>query len=265
MTERNFNPYEHARISIATDYNDDVSIKPKRLLKFGRNPNVGTSKATIQQFLQSGTPEINETYAATNAIDKVVSSSGSDTSKVVTIEGHTISGGVFTFASQSVTLTGQTAATLTTPLARATLVFLSSGAALAGTVAVFEDSSVSSGVPQDNTKVHVIADATEQQSLKASTTFSNVDYGIVTSLYGSIGKDKNANAVVRFEVREVGGVFRTQFTYELDNVGTGGFLFNPEPFIIIPKNSDVRFTAIASTTAVIVSTGFNAYLALVRS
>ena len=263
---RNFDAYKHAVESIRDIYGDKTYLKPKQLLKFGRNPNVGATKATVQQFSQAGTPEINETYVTTNLINRIVSSNDNDEHDIY-IEGHSVDGsGNLTFVTQTVALDGQTGSPLTTALARMTRMYNADTTATAGTVYGYQStSSVSSGVPQDNTKIHCLFDATEQNSLKASTSFSQSDYGVITTLYGSIGKNKTANAVVRFEVRNQGGVFRTQFTWELDNVGQGGFVFHPDPFILIPPNSDVRFTAVASTTDVIISAGFDAYLALIAS
>lgn len=109
---------KHAINLIYSTYGDRVSVDAKRkdLVKFGRNPAADTSAQTV--WNQGG----NETYVSTNAIDSISSSSTSDTG-TVSIEGHTISGSDLTFVVQSKTLTGQTKATLDTPLARCTRVY----------------------------------------------------------------------------------------------------------------------------------------------
>ena len=95
----------------------DVPGKGKSLLKFGRNLNMGTAgtRATVWDAGPA-----NEVYVDdnTNPIDSISSSSGSDAIDVV-VEGHTDDGtGAKTFVVQTVTLTGQTRAALTTPLNR---------------------------------------------------------------------------------------------------------------------------------------------------
>ena len=105
----------HAYNLIYDTYGDVVRVKPKNLLKFGRNENVTTGECTIMELAGSETAE---TYVSTNAITHVISDDANTGD--LYIEGHTISGSDLTFATQTVTLTGTTAKALTTPLARAT-------------------------------------------------------------------------------------------------------------------------------------------------
>lgn len=251
----------HAEQVIKSTYGDDVQVKPKDLLKFGQNKNVGTSEATVMELLGS---EVMETYATDNVIDAVVSDDAGNTQDVV-IEGHSISGGVFTFVSQTVTLNGQTKVDLDTPLARATRIYNADSSALAASsrVYVYNSSGVTlaSGVPDIDAQVHLIMDAGEEQSLKAATAFSNVDYGLITQVYGTVDKKTAATVDFRLKVRTAGGVFRTQFKRSVASTGNNNFDFQIRPFLIVPKNADVIVTAVASTTGVSVSAGFNCLLA----
>lgn len=107
-----------------------VDRKRKSLGKFGRTLNADSNvETTVAQLGTVGSPESNETFVTTNAIDGVVSAGASGTdNQVLTIEGHTIDGsGNLTFVVQNVTLTGQTKATLATPLARATRAYVKDG------------------------------------------------------------------------------------------------------------------------------------------
>lgn len=95
---------------IKETYGDDVSVLDKRksLVKFGRNANIGTSPVTVAE---SG----DEEFQTDNTIDKIVCTDAAFTGDIY-VEGHTISGGLLTFASQVATLNGQTPVSLTTPL-----------------------------------------------------------------------------------------------------------------------------------------------------
>ena len=252
------NSLSHALLVIEETYGVNVKIKSKTLQKFGENELVGTSEATVMT-LPAGV--VAETYATTNAIDKISSADNGDTQEAY-IEGHTVDGsGNFTFTTQTVTMTGQTAATLTTPLARVSRVANNGTTANAGHWYVHESDTLSSGVPTTDAKVHLIVPAGENQSLKSATTFSSVDYAIVTGLYASVNKKANASADIRFKVRLKGGVFQTKFKIGISN--TAPFEVMTDPFFIIPANADCLISAEASTTGVEVSCGFNAYLATI--
>ena len=181
----------HAVDVIMSTWGDTVSVheKSKDLLKFGHNDAVGTSATTIEH-LMSG--ELHETFVSDNLINSVISDNAGDTEDVV-IEGHTVAAGAFTFVVQSATLTGQTAATLTTPLARCTRLYNNGSNNLLGNVYVTETDTYSAGVPDSATKVHLICEAGEDQSEKCSTTISDQDYWIITAI-GADFLDKTAGA-----------------------------------------------------------------------
>ena len=244
--------------SIYKNFGDIVSItdKGKTLRKFGRFDAVGTSFVTLQP--EGG----NETYATTNTIDKFSSSSGSDTQEI-TVEGHTIADGVLTFVSQTVTLAGQVETALTTPLARVTRLVNNNSTDFAGDIYVYEDDTVSAGVPQTASKIHM--KVTEgNQSEKCSTSISNTDYYIITGFSGYC-YDKAA-AVVEFigEMREVGATnkaFKRVYSTAGGNGAPTVEAFDP-PFII-PKNYDLRVRAKADGANTDVGASFNGYLAKV--
>jgi len=107
----------HAINNIQSIYGDEVNVRTRNgdITKFGHNHLIGTSIATIMH-LPAGI--LHETYVAADLINSIISTDNADTQEVY-IEGHTIDGsGNFTFVTQLVTLTGQTVAALSTPLAR---------------------------------------------------------------------------------------------------------------------------------------------------
>ena len=238
---------------------DHVSIeaKSKGVTKFGTNPNVGTTRVTISSIGS------NETFITTNAIDKIVSTDAADT-EVVRIEGHTVSGtgvdAVFTFVVQTVTLTGLTPATLSTPLARVNRAYVDDSFDLTGTVYVYEDSTITAGVPDDLTKAHIIVVQEANQSEKAATTISDQDYWAITSVSGSVNEKQAANVDLFLEIREVGKVFREVFRFSVSN-RSGAVVVPLDPAIIVHKNSDVRLTAVSSNANTSVSGFMAGYLA----
>ena len=248
---------------VYSTYGQRVSIdaKAKSLLKFGKSGDLSSTAGLQTVWSVDG----NETYISTNLIDSVVSSSASDTQEV-TIEGHTIEGsGVdakFTFVVQTATLSGQTPVALTTPLARVSRVNNNSSTEIVGVVAVYEDSAVTGGVPNDTTKIHINIPLGFQQSFKAATTFSNTDYFFLTGCYGAVSQKQTAAADFYLELREVGKSFRQIACLTASSSG-GSFNIEFDPAIIIPRNADVRVRCTTGTNNAVVFTNFRGYLAKV--
>lgn len=252
---------------IKSTYGDDVSIVEKRkdLIKFGTNPAVGSSGRFTIWY--TGQDQANESYVAdnTNSIDSVSSNNTGDT-EVVSIEGHTMSGGDRTFVVQTVTLTGQTRAALTTPLNRVTRLRHAdqSSTNLVGEIYVYENTSLSSGKPSDTTKIHLTLPAGENQSQKASTSLSSQDYWIVTGFSAGYPEKTGSNITdVRLEVRRAGGVFRPVSKPIVLSTG-GDAIREFNPYVIIPKNSDVKLTANSSTTGQEIVGDIQGYLAIIK-
>jgi hypothetical protein len=253
----------YAERVIWATYGDEVSVwdKGKTLLKFGKRDDLGSTNYSTLAVMGGNE---NETFVTTDAITHFASSSGSDTGDCY-IEGHTVSGtganAQFTFVTQTVTLAGQTKTALTTPLARVSRVANKTATAWVGNIYVAEDVTFTGGVPQTATAIHIQVPAGEQQSFKCATTISNVDYYILTS--GLVSVDKKTTAIVdfRLEIREVGGVFRP---VAMVSCKEGDSQYIPlDPPVIVPKNADIRITALASTTSVEADAWFNGYLAKV--
>lgn len=243
---------------IKADYGDDVSLeaKDKNLLKFGRNRDVEQDRATIMT-LPDGVD--NETYLSSNDIAYVVSTSTNDGEQVV-IEGHTISGSDFTFVTQTATLNGQTSVTLSTALARVTRLYNNDSTELEGTIYVCEDDTLVGGVPQTDSKVHLMLFAGTQQSQKAATALSSVDYWIITGFEADMLTRSSAFAEIDLEVRLSGKVFRSVAEIGISDSSAGRIQF--KPYIIVPPNSDIRLTAVSdSATGRDISGFIQGYLA----
>jgi len=249
---------EHAKRMILSDYGDNVSVeaKKKNLLKFGRNKLVGTTKATLMTLPVGIT---NETYVSTNAITTISSSSASDTTSI-TIEGHTISGGLFTFVTQTITLTGQTQKTLTTALARVSRVVAAGSVDLIGNIYVYETDTSTAGVPDTDVKVHIILEAGLNNSEKCATTVSNTDYWLITGFYADVLEKVSAFGTIHLEVRLAGKVFINKVDISASSTGSRG-IHKFEPYLIVPKNADVRLRGTSNTAGVDISGGIEGVLA----
>lgn len=246
---------------IYATYGDRVSVvdKKKSLLKFGRSSQVQTTNSTLMT-LPTGT--FNETYVSDNSITHMASGSTDDTTQTLTIEGHTISGNNLTFVVQTKALAGQTKTALTTPLARITRAYVSTGSTnLTGPIYFAEDVTFTTGVPQTDSAVHMIIPAGKNQTEKASTSVSSTDYWIVTGVYGDVLSKTAAFAIVSLETREIGKVFRERFVLSASNSTRGFERF--DPYFIIPKNHDARLVASANANGTDVSGGIQGYLAKV--
>jgi len=244
---------------IETTYGDSVYIKSKTLVKYGKNDGVGTSWATVMTLPGS---ETGETYVSTNIIDSISSSSSSDT-QTITIEGHKIVNNSLIFVVQNVTLNGQNKVTLSTPLARSTRAYNTGSTDLAGTVYIYEDQSITAGVPGTDTKVHLMIPSGENQSFKAATSLSSTDYWLLTEIVASINEKTSATSDIELQVREFGKVFRTLFQFAVASTGSNTVHIPFDPVIIVPKNSDIRIRAKASTSSVSISANLSGYLAKV--
>lgn len=255
-----------AENEIYKTYGDLVSIeqKGKSLLKFGNNSTVGTSEATIWDSL--GATLLNETYATDNTIDYVVTDDADFTGQV-TIEGHWRDGVNLIFRIQTVTLTGQTPKQLTYPLVRATRIYNSGDSTLATSKIVYVYDStanvggVSAGVPQTVASIHVTFHEANNQSEKASTSISAVDYWLISNFRATIRRNQSANAIIKLEIRNwQKSYFRVIYEdYLASDSAPINVLYRP--LLIIPKNYDVRVVATASTGNTQVSASINGFLA----
>lgn len=268
---------EFAVAQILDTYGDVVDLKPKALRKFGRTENADDDvKTTVGTFGSVSTPNVNETYSTTNDIDKIVSSSGSDT-EVLHVEGHTInvSTGDLTFAVQEVTLTGQTPVTLGTPLARLSRMkvkkgtFASPASNLVGNIYGYASDgvTVTSGVPQTNTAVKARIVAGGNTTAKAATSISSVDYWIISQIQASCGKNNSStvNVDCDVEVRQLGGVFLPEgLEFSTRAGGSQSIVIDFRPYLVIPPNSDVRLVATSNTANATVSGYISGALALIR-
>lgn len=251
---------DHAIAIIQKEFGDKVSIQEKDedLLKFGRNQSVTTTESTIMT-LPAGIN--NETYVSDNLITHISSADSGDTQDIV-IKGDTISGGVFTEVTQTVTLVGQTKTPLTTPLARAERAYNENSSNLTGPVYIYEDGDLTAGVPDTGSEVHLMIRGGKNQTEKAAATTPNDTYWILTKFYGDILAKASAFSEIELQVRRAGKVFREVAAFGISEKHSHDLRF--DPYYIVPKNADIRLIGISDNAGGRdVSGGIQGYLAKV--
>lgn len=246
-------PMEFAEYEIRNTYGNSVILDRKSLHKFGRNENVGTTQAPITYW--GGEP----IRSTTNSITHISSTDAADT-QTITIEGMTISGGDLTFVIQTVVLNGQTKTAITTPLARCTRVAnVVNATETAGDVYVYEDDTVTAGVPDTATKIANMMPAEYQSSQFGGTSIASTNYFVMTDWWVTLNKKTAAKADIQFKV---GGVGLVQRSISMATLDTSNDVFRQFiPHYIIPPNSDLHIYATADGTGVDISAGFSGYFA----
>ena len=230
---------------------------PRLLNKFGRNGDVDTAYETV--WVSGG----DETYVSTNAIDKISSSSAGDTDQTMTVQGHTVTAGVFTRVTQTVDLAGQTETALGTAMARVERAFVSSGSTLAGNVYIYEDDTVTAGVPDTAAKIHMQVRAGRNQSEKCALTVPDGEYLAISHMEAGQEGSSNAGTDFVIETKAAGAPWRVRMFVNTQQGGASKVNIDgdPElPFLIVGPNTDVRVRAQSSAVnAVAQATLFGAY------
>lgn len=133
---------------------------------------------------------------------------------------------------------------------------------LAGDFWCYEDTALSSGVPTDKTKAHIQILNGGTQSFKCATSISNQDYCIITQVYMGVRRSNAAAIDVTFEVSQPNELFHPRFEFSTAQGGGPGVI-DLDPYIIVPKNSDVRIRAATTVNGTTVTAGWNSHLAIV--
>lgn len=228
-----------------------VSSKAKTLIKFGRNPALGTTEQTIWQN-NSVNHEVMLTASDGNLITHIVSDDATDTGQSIYLEGHYWnSEGQLTFISQTVTSNGQTKVALPTAMCRCTRMRDLSliGAGVIGNVYALQDISAPAGVPSDFTKVHNLIAAGFHQSQKAATTVSYSDVWILTAVWIGCTKKTAAYVDANLELSVEGKEWAEQFPLST-SADAGMEEVKGPPYFIVPASTDIRIAASAASTPV---------------
>lgn len=226
----------------------DVKVAADSKLKFGATDFVDSAVNTTLQW-EGG----NETYVTSNIIDTISSSSTGDVGPVV-VQGYILTNGLLSFFQQEVTLDGQNKVVLDTPVARVDRVYNSGSVDWGGDIYVYEDDTVTGGVPDTASKLHMHAPQLSNQSMKGAGTTGHDEYLLITSWQSAVFRKKDGVVDFGFYTREVGTtnkVFRLRMGTSASEASGGSVLYL-DPLFIVGKNHDYRMqgrAAVADTSA----------------
>jgi hypothetical protein len=228
--------------------------------KFGKAPDYDIADGFVSIWdgaNDSGTDQMQYIYSSTAAIDSISSSNGSDTEDIE-IQGLDSS---YNLVIQTITLTGQTRAALTTNLIRVFRLKNVGSSNLLGNVYVYENTALSSGVPIDTTKIRAIIGIGNNQTLMAIYTVPAGKTAYMRNWYAATaGALVNSVHEIRLFARPFGQVFQLKHDSSLITTGSSHIqhlYFDPEKF---EEKTDIEMKANTDTNIAIVSAGFDLVL-----
>jgi len=173
----------------------------------------------------------------------------------------TISGSELTFTVQNITLNGQTKTALTTPLARVTRIanVTVGQSSTAGDVYIYEDGTVSGGIPTNLATVGNVMPASDQSTLYAGTSVASTNYFLATRWKAHVARKTAAFVDLRFQIAPVGGTWRTVQTSTAARENS--VIVTGDPCFIIPPNYDIRIVGTSSAANTDCHSSFDGYFA----
>ena len=198
------------------------------------------------------------TYSVTADIDSISSSINSDTVDIE-IQGLDTD---FVLTTQTVTLTGQTTATLSTPLIRIFRMINVGATDLVGTVYCYiNGATVVAGVATVATEIRAMITITHNQTLMAIYTIPAGKTGYMRDWYISAGGAKKTSLhEVHVEFRPFGQVFQTKHIAGIAIAGTSYFKHVYEEPEVLQEKTDVRMQVNTDEDAASISAGFDIVL-----
>lgn len=221
--------------------------------KFGENPDIDVGG--YEDIWELGGDYIYPTLAATNYIS---SSDNSDTEEV-TVIGLDSDWNVQT---QNVTLQGQTKTEIGSGLTwiRVYRAYNNNGTDLAGDVYIYEDDTVTAGVPNTASKIKACISNGSNQTQMALYSVPAGKTGYLVSSHASLSKKKDGLSNVQVKTREFGKVFRVRDLYEVASAGTSAVEQKYDFWIEIPEKSDIKLVADSSVADSGIAGGFSILL-----
>lgn len=223
--------------------------------KFGENPEITT--ATDPEDVWDGGGIY--TFSATANIDSISSSDNGDTQDIY-ITGLDTN---WEEVNQTVTLTGQTVATLSTPLIRIYRMINVGSTDIAGIVYCYINGAiVVAGVPSLATDIRAIINNGNNQTLMCVYTVPAGKTGYFWAGYVSISRGGGVSAAADFtwRARAFGGVFSVKSRIAAVTGGNSSWNYTYKIPLALPEKTDVLIRCEEVSATVGVSGGFTVLL-----
>ena len=217
--------------------------------KFGHNEDVGTAREDVWDL--GGT----YTYSSTAAEYHISSSDAADT-EPITIEYLDAN---YDAQEVTVTLAGQTETVVGSGITilRVQRAYNSGTSDLVGTVYIYEDDTITAGVPDTATKIRAAIEAAHNQTLMTMYTIpaGKTAYISHVGYYAATATGKAVD--VLFQQRRVGKVFRVIDHVHLFQTSIDTHHDTPLKF---PEKTDIKFSATASASGGTISVTYQLIL-----
>ena len=231
--------------------------------KFGNAPDFDATDGdvTVWDGADDGTTWENMVYDYSTSADiQYISSTDAGDTQTIEVQGLDSD---YNIVTQTKDLTGQTSATLDTPLIRVFRMKNNNSTDLAGHVFCSTSTAGAGGVPTA-ANVRAIIQPGNNQTLMAVYTIPAGKTGYMRDWYASTsGANKNSNYTVKVFAKPFGGVFQMKHISALNETGTSYIKHDyTEPEVFAEKTDiEIRMNVLAGgTTAAAVSAGFDIVL-----
>lgn len=227
--------------------------------KFGRGANIDSADGLVVLWDGAEYAALlkDYTYSATDDIDRISSDNNGDT---VDIEIHGLDAN-WDVVVQTITLTGQTPAVLTTDLIRVYRMVNVGATDLAGNVFCFVNDTTTLGAPDTITNTRAMIINGNNQTLMCLYPIPNAKTAFILNWYGSLSSAKASSFNnLEMKARPFGKVFQLKHTSSLSSAGTSYIYHNftvPQSF---PSRTDFVMLSDSSVNDNAVSAGFDLIL-----
>jgi hypothetical protein len=231
--------------------------------KFGHAPDfdTGDNEVTIWDGADdSDTDQMAYVFATADRIDSLSSGSGADT-QVIEVQGLDAN---YALVTQTATLIGQTRVALKTDLLRVFRMVNVNSVDNAGHVVCYENTTLSSGIPTDTTKIKATIHPGNNQTTMAVYTVPAGKTAYMRDWYANTaGGSRDTNYVIKVKVRPFGQVFQLKHISALAVAGSSAIQHSYNEPEVFAEKTDIIMTAqitAAAITGASVSGGFDIVL-----
>jgi hypothetical protein len=188
--------------------------------KFGSAPDFDTADGSVYIWDGADDGGINQmqyTFSTTADIDSISSDNNGDTQDVE-IQGLDTN---YDLVVQTITMTGQTRKALDTDLVRIFRMKNVGATDFAGQVYCYVNTAITTGTPNDKTKIRAMVDNGNNQTLMAMYTVPNGKTAYLRDWFASIaGASKSSNYIIDIFARPFGEVFQLKHRSAISDTGS---------------------------------------------